>query len=396
MRGKFDAQTAMFFAINLQDRVRPDHPLRPIKRAVDSILKELAAAFDAAYSNTGRPSVPPERLLKALLLQCLYSVRSEAQLVERLDTDLLFRWFCDMDPAEPIFDATAFTHNRQRLATHGITAAFFERVVGRAVQAGLTSDEHFSVDGTLIESYASIKSFKPIAAENGSRDDKDRNDPPSGDSRSRNDTNSFKPRNAAVDFHGQKRSNETHRSTTDAEARLYRKSDGQPARLYHMGHALTENRHGLVMAIAVSEANGRAEPEAALELLDELHERHGIRARTVAEDRGYDRGEHLLALERRGVTPHVAMLRGSRNPATVKQHQWPAHLARLRMKERLKDAAYAISQRCRKKVEECFGWMKTVAGLVRTRLVGRWKISQQLHLAAAAFNLVRMRSMRSL
>lgn len=377
MRGKVDSQTALFFAINLEERVRADHPLRPIKRAVDAILGEMRPLLEGAYSLVGRPSVPPERLLKASLLQCLYSVRSEAQLVERLDTDLLFRWFCDMDPAEPVFDATAFTHNRQRLEGHGIAATFFERVVALAIDAGLTSHEHFSVDGTLIESYASIKSFKP--------NDEDQND--SGDG------NGFKPRNAEVDFHGQKRSNATHRSTTDPEARLYRKGNGQPAKLYHMGHALAENRHGLIMAVAVTEANGRAEPAAAVELLDELRQRHGIGAQTVGEDKGYDRGPHLLELERRNITPHTAMLNTTRDPTTVRSWQWPAHTARLRMRERLKDAGYALSQRCRKLVEEGFGWIKTVAGLVRTRLVGRWKIRQQMHLAAAAFNLVRLRKL---
>jgi transposase len=358
--------------------------LRPIKRAVDAILAEMAGLFEGAYSTTGRPSVPPERLLKALLLQCLYSVRSEAQLVERLDTDLLFRWFCDLDPAEPVFDATAFTHNRQRLENAAIITTFFEQVVARAIRAGLTSDEHFSVDGTLIESYASLKSFKSVTPHQCQE-----SDPPSAGG----DGNGFKPRDVEVNFHGQQRSNATHRSTTDSEARLYRKSDGQPAQLYHMGHALTENRHGLIMAVAVSEANGRAEPVLACELLDDLRERHGVRARTVGADRGYDRGEHLLQLEKRGITPHVAMVSGTRNPATVKQYQWPAHQARLRMKQRLQGAAYAVSQRCRKKVEECFGWLKTVAGLARTRLVGRWKISQQMHLAAAAFNLVRLRTL---
>lgn len=377
MRGKSDSQGAMFFAISLEDRVRAGHPLRPIKRAVDAILAEMTSQFEGAYSRVGRPSVPPERLLKAALLQCLYSVRSEAQLVERLDTDLLFRWFCDMDPAEPVFDATAFAHNRQRLEQHGIAATFFERVVARAIDAGLTSDDHFSVDGTLIESYASLKSFKPI----------DHEDDTPGDS------NGFKPRNAEVNFHGQKRSNATHRSTTDSEALLYRKGDGQPARLYHMGHALTENRHGLIMAVAVTEANGRAEPTAAVEMLDELRERHGIHARTVGEDKGYDSGPHLLELERRAITPHTAMRTATRDPTTVRSRQWPAHAARLRMRQRLKEADYAVSQRCRKLVEEGFGWIKTVAGLVRTRLVGRWKLRQQMHLAAAAFNLVRMRNL---
>lgn len=378
MRGKTDPQTSLFFSINMEDRIRPDHPLRPIKHAVEAVLGDLTWLLEGSYSQIGRPSVPPERLLKASLLQCLYSIRSERQLVERLDTDLLFRWFCDMDPAEPVFDATAFTHNRERLQANGIVAAFFEKIVARAIDAGLTSDEHFSVDGTLIESYASIKSFKPK--------DNDAND--SGD-----DSNGFKSRNAEVDFHGQKRSNATHRSTTDGEARLYRKGDGQPARLCHMGHAITENRNGLIMAVMVTEANGRAEPAAAIELLDELRERHRVCVKTVGEDRGYDSGPHLLELERRGITPHVAMLNKTRDPTTVRPCERERYAARVRMRERQKTTGYAISQKCRKRVEECFGWMKTVAGLVRTRLVGRWKLQQQMYWAASAFNLVRMRNL---
>jgi transposase len=377
MRGKIDPQTTMFFAINLEERVRPNHPLRPIKRTVDTILDEMTPLFEGAYSTIGRPSVPPERLLKAALLQCLYSVRSEAQLVERLDTDLLFRWFCDMDPAELVFDPTAFTHNRLRLEQSGIAATFFELVVKRAMDAGLTSDDHFSVDGTLIESYASLKSFKP-------QDDDE------GDS---GDGNSFKPRNAEVDFHGQRRSNATHRSTTDGEALLYRKGNGQPALLYHMGHAVTENRNGLIMAVAVTEASGTAEPAAAEDMVDELRDRFGIQVTTLGADKNYDSGPHLLELERRGVTPHVAMRDTTRDPTTVRASERPAHRARQRMRERLKDVCYGVSQRCRKLVEEGFGWLKTVAGLARTRLVGRWKIRQQMHLAAAAFNLVRMRKL---
>jgi transposase len=381
MRGKVDPQTALFFSINLEDRIRPDHPLRRIKRTVDAILHEMAPLFESAYSNTGRPSVPPERLLKASLLQCLYSVRSETQLVERLDTDLLFRWFCDMDPAEPVFDPTAFTHNRKRLEDSGIAATFFELVVKRAIDAGLTSDDHFSVDGTLIESYASLKSFRPK--------DNDQDDPGDG--------NGFKPRNAAVDFHGQKRSNATHRSTTDGEALLYRKGNGQPALLYHMGHAVTENRHGLIMAVAVTEASGTAEPAAAEAMVDDLRDRFGIRVGTLGADKNYDSGPHLLELERRGVTPHVAMRTGPVGGEKQTTHRWRRNragiAARQRMASRLGDAAYAVSQRCRKLAEEGFGWLKTVAGMVRTRLVGRWKIRQQMHLAAAAYNLVRMRKL---
>ncbi len=378
MRGKTNLQGSLFFSINMEERVRADHPLRPIKHAVEAVIGDLTSLLEGAYSKLGRPSVPPERLLKASLLQCLYSVRSERQLVERLDTDLLFRWFCGMDPAEPVFDATAFTHNRERLQANGIVAAFFEKIVARAIGAGLTSDEHFSIDGTLLESYASIKSFKP----------KDNDQDDAG-----GDSNGFKSRNAEVDFHGQKRSNATHRSTTDGEARLYRKGDGQPAKLCHMGHAITENRNGLIMAVTVTEANGRAEPAASIELLDELRERHRVHAKTIGEDKGYDSGPHLLELERRGITPHIAMLNTTRDPTTVRSWQREPYAARARMRQRQKTPEYAISQKCRKRVEECFGWMKTVAGLVRTRLVGRWKLQQQMYWAASAFNLIRMRNL---
>lgn len=379
MRGKSDSQPPMFFAIRVEDRIRLDHPLRPIKHMVDEELSRMSRRFDAAYADTGRPGVPPERLLKALLLQSLYSVRSENQLCERIDTDLLFRWFLDMDPAEEMFDPTAFTHNRPRLEKHGITAAFFDGVVKRAMRAGLTSDEHFSVDGTLIESYASLKSFVP-------KDRSDSTGPPG--------SNGYKPRNPEVDFHGHKRSNQTHHSTTDPEARLYKKADGQPAKLYHMGHALTDNRHGLVMAVAVTEANGQAEPTAALEMIDRLRRHQRVRAKTAGSDKGYDSGPYYLELEKRGVTPHSAMRAGPVGGTVRRAHaQLPLIEARKRMAKRLKTCGYKISQRCRKKIEEAFGWIKSVAGLYRTRLVGRWKIKQQMQLAAAAYNLVRIRKL---
>ena len=384
MRGKQETQPPMFFAINVESRIRPDHPLRPLKKMIDEELAMMSAVFDAAYSKEGRPSVPPERLLKALLLQAIYSVRSETQLVERIDTDLLFRWFLDMDPAEDAFDATAFTHNRPRLEKHGIVATFFDGVVRRAMSAGLCSDDHFSVDGTMIESHASLKSFKP-------KDNDDRRD---GD---RSDGNGFKPRNAEVNFHGQKRSNATHASTTDPEARLFKKGQWQAAKLYHTGHAVTENRHGLVMAVTVTQAAGDAEPAAAEMLVDEMKVRLGVRIKTLGSDKGYDSGAHLLELERRGVEPHTAMksgvvggIKGTRGRSFKEK---PLIEARKRMAKRARSKRYTISQRCRKKVEEAFGWVKTVAGLYRTRLVGRWKIKQQMQLAAAAYNLVRIRKL---
>lgn len=225
MRGRSGDQDLLFYTINVESRIRADHPLRSLKRTIDAILTEMSPLFASAYSQTGRPSVPPERLLKALLLLAIYSIRSERQLVERIDTDLLFRWFLDMSPEDQVFDATVFTHNRPRLDKHGLTAAFFDAVLVKALQAGLCSDEHFSVDGSLIESYASIKSFRH-------KEEKDQQD---------DDSNSFKPRNSEVDFHGQKRTNDTHVSRTDPEAKLYRKGMGKEARLSHMGHALTEN-----------------------------------------------------------------------------------------------------------------------------------------------------------
>ena len=389
MRGTLPAQASMFYAIDIESRIRPDHPLRPIKRMVDQELARMSGLFEQAYTrDNGRPSVPPERLLKALLLQCLYSIRSETQLVERIDTDLLFRWFLDMDPAQDAFDQTTFTHNRPRLERHGIVAAFFDGVVRRAMKAGLASDEHFTVDGTLIESHASIKSF---VRKDGSDDRGDGN---------RGDGNGFKPRNAEVDFHGQRRSNDTHASTTDPQAKLFRKSDGQAARLYHMGHVLAENRHGLLVGVCVSEAAGDAEPAAALGLVDQLRQRHGVSVATLGSDKGYDAGPYLLELEKRDVEPHTAMKAGAVGGATMRtrpnrrrRKDRPAIEARRRMRRRQRTRGYRISQRCRKKIEEAFGWIKTVATLARTKLVGRWKITQQMHLAAAAYNLVRMRKL---
>src|SRR6266700_2648240 len=231
MRGKHSKQPSMFYALDVEALIRPDHPLRQIKQLVDEDLARMGRLFNQAYSDTGRPSVPPERLLKAMLLQALYTVRSERQLVERIATDLLFRWFLDMDPAEPAFDATAFTHNRPRLDKYGITQAFFGGTVRRIQREKLASDDPFSFDGTMIDAYASIKSFVP----------KEQIGQDSGDS------NGFKSSNPEVDFHGQKRSNATHQSQTDPEARLYKKSHGQEARLRHLGHIITDNRRGLVL-----------------------------------------------------------------------------------------------------------------------------------------------------
>ena len=381
MRGRIDGQSPLFHTFSVEDRIRPDHPLRDVKRRADRLLDALSPKFTAAYATTGRPSVPPERLLKAQLLLALYSIRSERQLCERIDTDLLFRWFLDLQPGDDAFDPAVFSHNRKRLGDAELTRAFFDAVVAEALTAGLCS-EHFSVDGTLIESFASAKSFRPIdapAAEGSPTA------PPA-------DGNGFKPGNPEVDFRGQRRANATHASRTDPEARLYRKGRGKEAKLSHMGHALSENRHGLVLGVTATEASGTAERSAALAMIDELKATHGKRARTLGADKGYDSGEFLLAVEGRSVVPHVPLVGEPRDPMGVADKTQRAGVeARQRMKARGGTEGYRLSQKCRKKVEEVFGWVKAVAGAGRSRLVGRWKLRQTLELAAAAYNLVRLR-----
>ena len=381
MRGRRDPQPSLFYAIDVEDRIRPDHPLRPIKAVVDRILIGLSDRFDAAYTQVGRPGVPPERLLKALLLMALYSVRSERQLVERIDTDLLFRWCLDLSPEDPAFDATTFSHNRPRLDEHGLTAAFFQAVLQEALAADLCS-EHFSVDGTLIESFASIKSVRPIA-EAEDHDGPDSKGPPDG--------NGFKPRNPDVDFHGQKRSNATHRSRTDPEARLDRKSAGQETRLRHLGHALSENRNGLIVGVLVTEANGTAERQAAVDLIDGFRDLTGWDPTTVGMDKGYDAGELLLELEKRGIEPHAALVKPPRPVEAAPPAERDRVAARNRLAGRLGGDGYPLSQKCRKKVEEVFGWLKEIAQLGRSRVIGRWKIQQLWEIGAAAYNLVRLR-----
>jgi transposase len=378
MRGRKNSQAQFFYTIDVESRIRANHPLRPLKQRIDAILMEMDGLFNEAYHSTGRPSVPPERLLKAMLLMALYSIRSERQLCERIDTDLLFRWFLDMSPEDPAFDPTVFTYNRPRMDEFGVTGAFFDAVIRQAKDAGLCSDDHFSVDGTIIESYASMKSFRPKSEQD---DDSD-------------DSNSFKPRNPDVDFHGQKRGNQTHASKTDPEAKLYRKGPGKPSQLAHLGHILSENRHGLIMEVCVTEANGTAEREAATEMLDAYKGKHGRVPKTVGADAGYDAGEFLLELEQRDVTPHVAMRDCTpADPTTARADRQAKIEARLRMQERIGSEGYQISQRVRKRVEECFGWAKTIAGLHRSRWVGRWKLRQYFELSASAYNLLRLTKM---
>jgi transposase len=382
MRGQTDRQLPLFHTFEVEDRIRGDHPLRDIKRRADRILASMSPCFEAAYSSTGRPSVPPERLLKSMLLMALYSIRSERQLCEQIDLNLLFRWFLDMQPSDEAFVPTVFTKNRHRLDEHALTKAFFDAVVAEALHNNLCS-EHFSVDGTLIQSFASDKSFRP-KAEAGKKDKKDGQDPPN--------SNSFMPRNPDVDFHGQKRSNATHQSETDPEAKLYRKSNFCAAKLSHLGHVLAENRHGLIVSIIASEANGTAERTATFQMLDDLKKTHGRTPATLGADKAYDDGEFFQQLEGRAIEPHIPLANSVGDPKTErKKKRIRNRLARGRMLERMKSEAYSLSQRSRKKVEECFGWLKEIAGLYRSRLAGRWKLTQLLEVSAAAFNLIRLR-----
>ena len=391
MRGRTDEQEVLFHVFNVEQRIHADHPLREVKRRVDVILQTMSPVFAQAYSRTGRPSVPPERLLKSMLIMAMYSIRSERQLCERLQTDLLFRWFLDMQPSEEAFDHAVFAHNRVRLDEHDLTKKFFDAVVSEALTANLCS-EHFSVDGTMIESFASAKSFQPKPKANAAAANDDAS---AGGSDAAGDGQGFKPRNVEVDFHGQKRTNETHQSRTDPEARLHRKGPGKEAKLSHMGHALTENRHGLIVGITITEANGTAEREAALDLVDELKATHQREAKTLGADKGYDSGEFFQALEARGIEPHMPLVKAPCDlDDVVHSKRKPGVEARQRMKERQATLGYQLSQKCRKKIEEVFGWLKEIADLSKSPLVGRWKIQQLLQMGAAAYNLIRLRKLK--
>jgi transposase len=346
MRGQSTAQTSMLCLVSLESRIAADHPLRDIKKLADAALQRLSANFDAMYADCGRPSIPPERLLKALLLIALHSVRSERQFCEQLEYNLLFRWFLDMDMVQPAFDASTFSRNRQRMLNSDIAAQFFMAV--RDEGAELMSREHFSVDGTLIESWASLKSFRP------------KDDDESGDS------------NGWGDFRGHKRSNQTHQSKTDPEARLMRKGKGREAKLSFGGHALVENRHGLLVDLRVSEATGRSERQVAIEMLGQRQRRCRI---TVAADRGYDSADFVAHCREANITPHV----------TQNTHRRSAIDRRT-----VRHCGYAISQRVRKRIEQVFGWIKTIGGLRRSRYRGRQRTQLAAHMVGAAYNLLRI------
>jgi transposase len=357
MRGRRRTQVTMLAFIDLEARVPWDHPLRTIKALADQMLAELSDTFDAMYARSGRRSIPPERLLKASLLIALYSVRSERAFCEELDFNLLFRWFLDMELIEPSFDPTTFTKNRQRLLRHEVGRQLFDLVVAAAHQRGLLSDEHFTVDGTLIEAAASLKSFKR-------RD----GDPPT--------TTDDDAGNPSVDFHGEKRSNATHHSTTDPEARLLRKGKGKEAKLVFMGHALMENRHGMLVDFQMTAATGTAERDVVPVLVKRARQR-GFRPKTLGADKNYDTRDCVAALRRDHVTPHVAQNQGPRRRSAIDGRT-------------TRHGGYAVSQRIRKRVEEIFGWMKTVGGFRHTRYRGLQKTGLAGFLVGAAYNLVRL------
>ena len=356
MRGRHDPQVTMLAFIDLETRVPPDHPLRIIKKLADQALKALSPDLERMYATVGRPSIPPERLVKSSLLIALYSVRSERAFCEQLDYNLLFRWFLGMNPVEPSFDPTTFTKNRERLLQHRVGQTLFDEVVLEADRQGLLSDEHFTVDGTLIEAAASLKSFKPKEGDSPKTTDLD-------------------PGNPSVDFHGERRSNATHQSTTDPEARLLRKGKGKEAKLVFMAHALMENRNGMLVDFQTTQATGTAEWDTVPVLVDQAKKR-GFHPKTMGGDKGYDTGGCVADLRRRGVTPHVAQ--NTKGRSSTIDGRTTRH------------AGYAISQRIRKRVEEIFGWMKTVGGFRRTRYRGLDRIGLAGYLVATAYNLVRM------
>jgi len=357
MRGKDEQQLDVFSYISPEQRVPHDHPLRPLRVMTDEALRELQSRFNKLYAKTGRPSIAPEKLLRALLLQALYSVRSERMLMEQLNYNLLFRWFAGLNMDDSVWDVTVFTKNRERLLDGDIAEAFFQAVLQQARERNLLSDEHFTVDGTLLEAWASVKSYQRKDAKNGV--------PPDD------------PGNATVDFHGEKRSNETHQSKTDPEAKMARKGKGKEAKLSYNGNLLVENRHGLIVNSAVFEANGTAERDAALVMLEQIP---GTRQVTVGGDKAYDTADFVAECRNLKVTPHVAQNLerpgGSAIDARTTQH-----------------VGYAISQRKRKRIEECFGWLKTIALLRKVRHRGIFKVGWAFTFAAAAYNLVRMRNL---
>jgi len=353
MRGSDPKQDGMFSYVSPEQRVPAEHPLRPLRAMVDDILKEMSPRFAKLYADRGRPSIPPERLLRALLLQILYTVRSERLLMEQLNYNLLFRWFVGMGMDEVVWNHEVFSKNRERLLNEEVAEVFFQRVLERAKP--YLSDEHFTVDGTLIEAWASHKSFRP----------KDGGEPPSGNGRE-------------VNFHREKRSNETHQSTTDPDARLYRKSRGSEAKMSYLGHALMENRHGLLVDTMVTLADGTAERDAAVLMASQIS---GVKQVTLGGDKNYDTQELVRDLREMKVTPHVAQNNTNRRSAINRRTT--------------QHVGYAISQKKRKRIEESFGWMKTIGMLKKVKLRGLEKVSWLFTFVAAVYNLYRLQRLEA-
>lgn len=357
MRGHDHQQADMFSYLSPEQRVRKEHPLRAIRAMADQALAAMSKRFDGMYAKMGRPSIPPEKLLRAQLIQMLYSVRSERLLMEAIDYSILFRWFVGLNLDEKVWDATSFTKNRDRLLEAAVAKEFLAQVVERARGAGLVCDEHFTVDGTLLEAWASLKSFQP----------KDHRGAPLPDD----------PGNPTVDFHGQKRSNQTHESTTDPDAKLARKGAGKEAKLSYSGNLIVENRNGLIVNAELLEANGRAERDAALLMLEQVP---GDGRITAGGDKGFDTREFAAECRHMNVTPHVAQ-----NTARAGGSAIDGRTTR--------HAGYAVSQKKRKRIEECFGWMKDIALLRKLKHRGLMKVGWIFEFAAAAYNLVRMRNL---
>jgi len=359
MRGEERGSEGLFSYLRLEDRIAKDHPLRAIRALVNEALAGLSKRFSALYSQIGRPSIPPEYLLRATLLQAFFTVRSERQLMEQIDYNLLFRWFVGLSMDDAIWDPTVFTKNRDRLLEADVAREFLASLLALPKVMQLLSSDHFSVDGTLLDAWASMKSFRP---KDGS------GSPPEGG------------RNAERNFHKEKRSNETHSSTTDPDAKLYRKGDGQESRLCYMGHVLMENRNGLAVTGDVTQASGTAERATALDLID--GHRSGKRRITVGGDKGFDVENFVQALRERKVTPHIAIdghltKTGKRRKTAIDQRT-------------LRHPGYAISQRCRKRIEEVFGWIKTTGGVAQVKVRGLDKVRAVFLFAIIAYDLVRI------
>jgi transposase len=362
MRGDDQHSGQLFSYVDLEARVPRSHPLRVIREIVNDVLESLAPDFAVAYSHTGRPSIAPEKLLRALLLQAFYTIRSERQLMEQLDFNILFRWFVGLDMDAPVWDASSFCKNRERLLAADVSAKFLNGVVEHRKVRRLLSRDHFSVDGTLIEAWASMKSFRP----------KDDHKGDGGDAGSRR-------RNPERDFHGETRRNDSHESTTDPEARLYRKGRGKESKLCFMGHALMENRTGLAVGVMVTQANGTAEREAALKLVA----RHTKKGRiTLGADKAYDVKDFVERLRNRKVTPHIAV----QNYLTKTGKRRTTKID----KRTTRHPGYQSSQRIRKRIEEIFGWAKVQAGQAKTKFIGQRRVEASFTLAIAASNLTRL------